>query len=228
MLFKKLSFFLLLLCIQLVFAEDKADLILPSTDVNGNLMNVGSDPMVDPSNLMNGRELSIKRESSIGETLTNIPGVSNSSYGPSVGRPVVRGMDGDHIQILQNGLGNLDVSNLSADHGVSIDPLIIEQIELIRGPSALLYGNGVSGGVINAVDHRIPKEALTGITGRAESRYESVNRGKSNAAVIDLGTSSFVIHIDAYNRNTENLSIPDYAVSKYLGVNDVSHGKGTL
>jgi len=228
MLFKKLSFSLLLLVVQLAFAEDKADLVLPSTDVNANLIGISSDPMVDPSNVMNGRELSIKRESSIGETLTNIPGVSNSSYGPSVGRPIVRGMDGDHIQILQNGLGNLDVSNLSADHGVSIDPLIIEQIELIRGPSALLYGNGVSGGVINAVDHRIPKEALDGITGRAESRYESVNRGESNAAVIDLGNSSFVIHADAYNRNTENLSIPDYAVSKYLDINDASHGKGTL
>ena len=228
MLFKKLSFSLLLLVVQLAFAEDKADLVLPSTDINANLIGISSDPMVDPSNVMNGRELSIKRESSIGETLTNIPGVSNSSYGPSVGRPIVRGMDGDHIQILQNGLGNLDVSNLSADHGVSIDPLIIEQIELIRGPSALLYGNGVSGGVINAVDHRIPKEALDGITGRAESRYESVNRGESNAAVIDLGNSSFVIHADAYNRNTENLSIPDYAVSKYLDINDASHGKGTL
>jgi iron complex outermembrane receptor protein len=228
MLFKKLRFSILLLFVQLAFAEDRTDLVLPSTDVNGNLIGISSDPMVDPSHIMNGRELSIKRESSIGETLTNMPGVSNSSYGPSVGRPVVRGMDGDHIQILQNGLGNLDVSNLSADHGVSIDPLIIEQIELIRGPSSLLYGNGMSGGVINAVDHRIPKEALTGITGRAESRYESVNRGKSNAAVIDLGTSSFVIHIDAYNRNTENLSIPDYAVSKYLSINDASHGKGSL
>ena len=226
MLFKKLSFSLLLLFVQLAFAQDKADLVLPSTDVNGNLVGISSDPMVDPSNIMNGRELSIKRESSIGETLTNIPGVSNSSYGPSVGRPVIRGMDGDHIQILQNGLGNLDVSNLSADHGVSIDPLIIEQIELIRGPSSLLYGNGISGGVINAIDHRIPKEAFTGITGRAESRYESVNRGKSNAAVVDLGTSSFVIHMDAYNRNTENLSIPGGAVSKYS--NEASRGKGSL
>lgn len=226
MLFKKLSFSFLLLFAQLALAQDKADLVLPSTDVNGNLIGISSDPMVDPSNIMNGRELSIKRESSMGETLTNIPGVSNSSYGPSVGRPVVRGMDGDHIQILQNGLGNLDVSNLSADHGVSIDPLIIEQIELIRGPSALLYGNGVSGGVINAVDHRIPKEAFSGISGRAESRYESVNRGKSNAAVIDLGTLSFVIHADAYNRNTENLSIPGEAVSKYS--NEASRGKGTL
>ena len=226
MLFKKLSFSLLLLFVQLAFAQDKADLVLPSTDVNGNLVGISSDPMVDPSNIMNGRELSIKRESSIGETLTNIPGVSNSSYGPSVGRPVIRGMDGDHIQILQNGLGNLDVSNLSADHGVSIDPLIIEQIELIRGPSSLLYGNGISGGVINAIDHRIPKEAFTGIAGRAESRYESVNRGKSNAAVVDLGTSSFVIHMDAYNRNTENLSIPGEAVSKYS--NEATRGKGTL
>jgi iron complex outermembrane receptor protein len=226
MLFKKLSFSLLLLFVQLALAQDKADLVLPSTNVNGNLVGISSDPMVDPSNIMNGRELSIKRESSIGETLTNMPGVSNSSYGPSVGRPVVRGMDGDHIQILQNGLGNLDVSSLSADHGVSIDPLIIEQIELIRGPASLLYGNGASGGVINAVDHRIPKEALTGITGRAESRYESVNRGKSNAAVVDLGNSSFVIHMDAYNRNTENLSIPGEAVSKYS--NEASRSKGTL
>lgn len=226
MLFKKLSFSLLLLFVQLAFAQDKADLVLPSTDVNGNLVGISSDPMVDPSNIMNGRELSIKRESSIGETLTNIPGVSNSSYGPSVGRPVIRGMDGDHIKILQNGLGNLDVSNLSADHGVSIDPLIIEQIELIRGPSSLLYGNGISGGVINAIDHRIPKEAFTGIAGRAESRYESVNRGKSNAAVVDLGTSSFVIHMDAYNRNTENLSIPGGAVSRYS--NEASRGKGSL
>jgi len=226
MLFKKLSFSLLLLFAQLALAQDKADLVLPSTNVNGNLVGISSDPMVDPSNIMNGRELSIKRESSIGETLTNMPGVSNSSYGPSVGRPVVRGMDGDHIQILQNGLGNLDVSSLSADHGVSIDPLIIEQIELIRGPASLLYGNGASGGVINTVDHRIPKEALTGITGRAESRYESVNRGKSNAAVVDLGNSSFVIHMDAYNRNTENLSIPGEAVSKYS--NEASRGKGTL
>ena len=226
MLFKKLSFSLLLLFVQLAFAQDKADLVLPSTDVNGNLVGISSDPMVDPSNIMNGRELSIKRESSIGETLTNIPGVSNSSYGPSVGRPVIRGMDSDHIKILQNGLGNLDVSNLSADHGVSIDPLIIEQIELIRGPSSLLYGNGISGGVINAIDHRIPKEAFTGIAGRAESRYESVNRGKSNAAVVDLGTSSFVIHMDAYNRNTENLSIPGGAVSRYS--NEASRGKGSL
>ena len=226
MLFKKLSFSLLLLLVQLAFAQDKADLVLPSTDVNGNLVGISSDPMVDPSNIMNGRELSIKRESSIGETLTNIPGVSNSSYGPSIGRPVIRGMDGDHIKILQNGLGNLDVSNLSADHGVSIDPLIIEQIELIRGPSSLLYGNGISGGVINAIDHRIPKEAFTGIAGRAESRYESVNRGKSNAAVVDLGTSSFVIHMDAYNRNTENLSIPGGAVSRYS--NEASRGKGSL
>jgi iron complex outermembrane receptor protein len=224
--YKKLCFFLLLFSVQLAFSKDKADLVLPSTDVNGNLMGIVSDLMVDPSHIISGRELSIKRESSIGETLTNIPGISNSSYGPSVGRPVVRGMDGDHIQILQNGLGNLDVSSLSADHGVSIDPLIIEQIELIRGPASLLYGNGASGGVINAVDHRIPKEALTGITGRAESRYESVNRGKSNAAVVDLGNSSFVIHIDAYNRNTMNLSIPGEAVSKYS--NEASRGKGTL
>jgi iron complex outermembrane receptor protein len=201
---------------------------IPSTEVNSHLIGVSSDEMADPSYILNGRELSIKRESSLGETLTLIPGVSNSSYGPSVGRPVIRGMDGDHIQILQNGLSNLDVSNLSADHGVSIDPLIVEQIELIRGPSSLLYGNGITGGVVNAIDHRIPKDALIGITGRGESRYDTADHGQSNAAIVDVGSGSFVIHMDAYNRNTGNLMIPNYAVSQIKNSNDSSHGKGSL
>ena len=197
-------------------AADKGTLTIPTTAVTGNPLGVGSDQMVVPISILNGRELSLKRENTLAETLNSIPGVSNSSFGPSVGRPMIRGMDSDRIKILQNGVNNLDASNLSSDHGVSIDPLIIEQIDVIRGPATLLYGGGAVGGVVNAIDHRIPKEKLQGITGRGEVRYGGANLEQSNAAVVDVGTGNFVMHFDAYNRDSKNLRIPGNAISNML------------
>jgi len=197
-------------------AADKGILTIPTTAVTGNPLGVGSDQMVVPISILNGRELSLKRENTLAETLNSIPGVSNSSFGPSVGRPMIRGMDSDRIKILQNGINNLDASNLSFDHGVSIDPLIIEQIDVIRGPATLLYGGGAVGGVINAIDHRIPKEKLQGITGRGEVRYGGANLEQSQAAVIDVGTGNFVMHLDAYHRDGKNYRIPGNAVSNRL------------
>jgi iron complex outermembrane recepter protein len=197
-------------------AADKGTLTIPTTAVTGNPLGVGSDQMVVPISILNGRELSLKRENTLAETLNSIPGVSNSSFGPSVGRPMIRGMDSDRVKILQNGVNNLDASNLSSDHGVSIDPLIIEQIDVIRGPATLLYGGGAVGGVVNAIDHRIPKEKLQGITGRGEVRYGGANLEQSNAAVVDVGTGNFVMHFDAYNRDSKNLRIPGNAISNRL------------
>jgi iron complex outermembrane recepter protein len=197
-------------------AADKGTLTIPTTAVTGNPLGVGSDQMVVPISILNGRELSLKRENTLAETLNSIPGVSNSSFGPSLGRPMIRGMDSDRIKILQNGVNNLDASNLSFDHGVSIDPLIIEQIDVIRGPATLLYGGGAVGGVVNAIDHRIPKEKLQGITGRGEVRYGGANLEQSNAAVVDVGTGNFVMHFDAYSRDSKNLRIPGNAISNRL------------
>ena len=213
---KTVPLLFLLMSTPWAIAADKAMLTIPTTAVTGNPLGVSSDQMVVPISILNGRELSLKRESTLAETLNTIPGVSNSSFGPSVGRPVIRGMDSDRIRILQNGINNLDASNLSFDHGVSIDPLIVEQIDVIRGPATLLYGGGAVGGVINAIDHRIPKERLEGITGRGEVRYGGANLEQSNAAVVDVGTGNFVMHFDAYNRDSKNLRIPGNAVSGRL------------
>ena len=210
---KKITFALLFIFTYPAIGADKGTLTIPTTAVTGNPLGVGSDQMVVPISILNGRELSLKRENTLAETLNSIPGVSNSSFGPSVGRPMIRGMDSDRIKILQNGVNNLDASNLSFDHGVSIDPLIIEQIDVIRGPATLLYGGGAVGGVVNAIDHRIPKEKLQGITGRGEVRYGGANLEQSNAAVVDVGTGNFVMHFDAYNRDAKNLRIPGNAVS---------------
>ena len=210
---KKNTFILFFILTCPAVAADKAILTIPTTAVTGNPLGVSSDQMVIPISILNGRELSLKRENTLAETLNSIPGVSNSSFGPSAGRPMIRGMDSDRIKILQNGVNNLDASNLSFDHGVSIDPLIIEQIDVIRGPATLLYGGGAVGGVVNAIDHRIPKEKFEGITGRGEVRYGGANLEQSNAAVIDVGTGNVVMHLDAYNRDAKNLRIPGNAVS---------------
>ncbi|NBW53117.1 MAG: TonB-dependent receptor [Betaproteobacteria bacterium] len=213
---KKVSLLFLLLLSSWAIAADRAMLTIPTTAVTGNPLGVGSDQMVVPISILNGRELSLKRESTLAETLNSVPGLSNSSFGSSVGRPMIRGMDSDRIRILQNGVNSIDASNLSFDHAVAIDPLIIEQIDVIRGPATLLYGGGAVGGVINAIDHRIPKEKLQGITGRGEIRYGGANLEQSQAAVIDIGTGNFVMHLDAYHRDGKNYRIPGNAVSNRL------------
>ena len=141
---------------------------LPSVAVTGNPLGLGSDDLIVPVTVLNGRELSLRRESTLGDTLDGIPGVSATHYGPNASRPIIRGLDGERVRIMQNGVGIVDASSLSFDHAVSIDPLVIEQIDVVRGPAALLYGGSAVGGVVNAIDHRIPTEKLDGITGRAE------------------------------------------------------------
>ena len=207
-----------------VFAEGEADVKdhahtafeLPTVSVTANPLGVASDELVVPISTLNGRELNLRRESTLGETLNFMPGVSSSSFGPNASRPVIRGLDSDRIRIMQNGIGILDASSLSFDHAVAIDPLIIEQIDVVRGPAALLYGGSAVGGVVNAIDHRIPKEALDGITGRAEVRNGGPENQKSGAVVIDAGNGLLTLHADAYRRETDDLDIPCYARSKQL------------
>jgi iron complex outermembrane recepter protein len=179
--------------------------------VTGNPLGVGSDDLVTPVSVLNGHDLSIQRESTLGELLKSIPGVSASYYGPAASRPIIRGLDGDRIRMMQNGVGILDASALSPDHAVALDPLVIEQVDVVRGPAALLYGGSAVGGVVNAIDHRIPKESLDGVTGRYEARYGGADNQKNGAAVVDAGNGVFALHADAYGRKSDDLSIPDYA-----------------
>ena len=172
---KSLKSFVGLLAMQLtsfnpIQAAESASIQAPSVPITGNPLGAGSDELVMPVYVLSGRELSVKRESTIGETLTETPGVSSSYFGPNASRPIIRGMDGDRIRIMQNGVGALDASSLSPDHAVAIDPLIAEQIEVIRGPATVLYGAGAVGGVVNVIDHRIPKEPLNGLMGRGGNK----------------------------------------------------------
>src|ERR1043165_5570500 len=99
------------------------------------------------TSVVSGEELAREQRPTLGETLARLPGVSATSFGPNASRPVLRGFQGDRVRILTDGIGSLDVSSASADHAVAINPLTADRIEVLRGPSALLFGSSAIGGV---------------------------------------------------------------------------------
>lgn len=163
---------------------------------------------------ISGKDLRKKRQTSLGDTLQSEAGVNSTAYGPSASRPVVRGLDGDRIRVLQNGLGTIDASSQSLDHAIPIDTLLIEQIELVRGPMSLLYGSSTVGGVINIMTNRIPTKFNSGLSGKLFSQAESVNHGQSHSAQATVGKNNWMIHLDASQRNLGDQRIPGYARSE--------------
>ena len=108
---------------------------------------------------LSGDDLSREESrSQIGDALTKLPGVSATSFSPGASRPVLRGFQGERIRVLTDGIGTIDVSNTSPDHGVTVEPIILDRIEVLRGPAVLLFGGQAVGGAVNAIDKRIPRE----------------------------------------------------------------------
>ena len=157
---------------------------------------------------LEGKDLQKKRETSLGDTLKTQVGISSTQFGPSASRPVIRGLDGDRIRILQNSLGSLDASSQSVDHAIAVDTLTLESIEVVRGPMSLLYGSSAVGGVINLVTKRIHKNYSEGFSSKFLTQYESVNPGMTNAVSADFGKNKFVFHIDGSSRKLEDVRTP--------------------
>ena len=112
--------------------------------------------------VMDKEELTREARTSIGETLQGQPGVTASSFGPTASRPILRGLQGERVRVLVDGIGSLDLSSSDPDHAVAINPLTAERIEVLRGPSALLFGSSAIGGVVNVIDTRIPRRMPEG------------------------------------------------------------------
>src|SRR5512145_1108433 len=114
-------------------------------DAGGSQVLVTGNPFGTPqlarsASVLSGDALTLRREGTLGETLNGLPGVSATGFGPQSSRPVIRGLDGDRIRLLHNGDASIDASSLSYDHAVALEPLLVERIEVLRGPAALLYG----------------------------------------------------------------------------------------
>ncbi len=194
---------------------------------------LGSDlfELVTPVETISESDLARRSQSTLGETLNSVPGINSSYFGPNASRPIIRGQEGDRIRIMENGIGSLDASALSPDHAAAVDPLILDRLEVVRGPAALLYGGSAVGGVVNQINNRIPSSpAPRRFLGRTTLRFGGPDQQKSGAAVIEGGNENFAVHVDAYRRSTENVQIPGYARSEQLRLtNSISNeSKGTI
>jgi iron complex outermembrane receptor protein len=165
---------------------------------------------------MEGQGLTLKRRNTLGETLSDLPGMSSTGYGPAASRPVIRGLDADRIRILQNGSGMLDASSLSFDHAVALDPMMMDRVEVVRGAAALLYGGSAVGGVVNVIDNRIPQDPVEGVQGRVEMRFGGAERERGGGLSVDAGNGRIMFHADAYTRRSGDLDIRGPAVSGRL------------
>jgi len=175
---------------------------------------IGSDlfELVDPVNVLEGQGLRMKTQPTLGETLSQEVGVSSSYFGPNASRPIIRGLGGFDIRLLNNGVGLLDASASSPDHAVAVAPIAVDRIEVIRGPAAVMYGGAAVGGVVNTIDGRIPQAAFDRpVSGTANYRFDGSNNGQSGEARLDGGNDRIALHADAFTTSNQNLKIPGYA-----------------
>jgi iron complex outermembrane recepter protein len=163
-------------------------------------------------------ELASAMRSSLGETLTDTPGVSATSFGPNASRPVLRGLQGERVRVLSNGIGSIDASNTSADHAPAINPLLAKRIEVLRGPQALQYGSAAIGGVVNVIDRRIPDAVPDEpVHFAAMGGYASATEERSFTASADVALGGgWVGHVDGAWLKTSDMRIGGFALTPAL------------
>ncbi len=191
-------------------------------------------PSEPNTSILKGRALRLRQSDTLGQTLSEELGVSNASFGPGVGIPVLRGLTGSRVRILQNGIGTHDATSLSPDHAVAIDPLFANAIQVMRGPEVVRYGGNASGGIVDVHDERIPdKRAKIPLSGSVESRYDTNGDGTHSAFKLNMGKERFAINLGGFFRQRNDTRIPGKAideafVEQQFGLTDITNVQGKI
>ncbi|MEM7542947.1 MAG: TonB-dependent receptor [Pseudomonadota bacterium] len=176
---------------------------------------IPAGPQLSPATTLSGDDLARRVGSTLGATLDEELGVHNASFGPGVGIPVIRGLTGSRVKMLQNGIGTHDASAASPDHAVAVEPILAEQIRIVRGADVVRYGSGAAGGAVEIIDGRIPREAPGRyLSGTVESRYGNNPEGHLAAFKVDMGYDYLTLHVDGFDRQTGNVDIPGAALDE--------------
>jgi len=211
----KPTLFLVPLILMVTFPVFADENILQLNDVFvSSPLSLKNAATVMPINIIEGKQLRLKSQNSIGEMLKDELGIHNASFGSGVGQPVIRGQSGSRVRVLQNGIGSLDVSSLSPDHANSTEPLLAEKVEVIRGAATLLYGSGAIGGIVNIIDKRIPEKlSEQNFTTALEQRFKSVNDETSTVLSHDGQWKKLAWHLDGFYRQRDNVEIAGMAIN---------------
>lgn len=199
---------------------------LDAVEVTASPLRNAIDNLARPVSVLAGEDLDARKAGTLGETLERQGGVQSSYFGAGVGRPIIRGQDGARVQVLSSGSASLDVSTVSADHAVTIEPFLADQIEVLKGPATLLYGSGAIGGAVNVVDGRIPTQPVgKTFSGRAEIRHGSAADENVGMARLDADAGALTFHVDAFRRESGDYDIPGFAFSPALVAEELAEGE---
>lgn len=177
-----------------------------------------------PVSILSGEDLERRQANTLGETLNREPGVTGTQFGAGASRPVIRGLGGPRVRVMRDGIGTLDVSTISPDHQTTVEPFQAEQIEVMRGPATLLYGSGLSGGLVNVVTGRIP-EYVPEFEANLRTQYESANAGKLASVRVRGGVEQLALHFDGLTRDTDDYRAGNGTVeNSFVETNDANFG----
>lgn len=168
----------------------------------------GSGVRYQPSQAYNQADIIQRKDVTVGHILDGEPGIAMRSFGPAPSRPVIRGLDGERVLILENGERMGDISESAADHAVAIDPSVVNRIEIVRGPASLLYGNSAMGGVINLLTNDIPHDWSQGVWGSVSGSIASVNSLGMSTAQVGYGNEAFAFTTRGSFRGAGDLRTP--------------------
>ena len=206
-------------------AEDPHPSDLEEVVVTAAPIAIDAKSMAQPASVLSGDELTLALAPTIGETLSGTPGVQSTFFGPAASRPIIRGLGGDRVRVLTDGLASLDASGLSEDHAVAIDPALADQVEVLRGPATLLHGSGAAGGLVNVVTNRLHRHVHDAPSGLVEVRADSALGETAAAGRFDTGAGPLALHVDGAWRDTDDYEIPGFAESRRLRALEEEEGE---
>lgn len=191
-------------------SDTRTQTVAPIT-VSANPLGLDLNSTTLPASVLEGDALIEQRNGTLGETLKNLPGVNSDTFGGGASRPVIRGQTAPRVKVLSDGSEVMDASAISPDHAVTVEPLLADRIEVLRGPATLLYGGGAIGGVVNVVDKKIPTEVPEkGIAAEAELRGATGTKERAGAVGITAGEGQFAVRVEGMKRRTSDYDVPDW------------------
>lgn len=203
----------------LAFAPDPDQHVLEEIRVTAVSVAEDANRIASPFSVISSEALAQRGGATLGDALNGLPGVHSDTFGGGASRPVVRGQTAPRVQVLSNGSSVFDASSISPDHAITAEPLLAEQVEVLRGPAALLYGGGAIGGVVNVVDNKIP----TAIPEKAAEGFIAIrgntvaDEGAGAVSITTRATDNIALHFEGMRRHTDDYRVSDWDHSRVAG-----------
>ena len=184
---------------------------------------LSAEGLATPADVLANRELKRKLADSIGATVAGEPGIHSSSFGVAVGRPVIHGLGGARVRVMEDRIDAMDVSVTSGDHAVTVDPFIADRVEIFKGSGTLLYGSGAIGGVVDTHTGRIPHTVPEELGGKLSLGWADNADAGNGLFRLDGGAGSLAWHLDGFRRDADDYEIPGFAESALLRSMEEEH-----